>query len=129
MSRTLIVDDHAAHARMLVERLQEAGFDACVATGLDEALARLRANQLGLVVTEIQVDGSDGFALLRAAQRMGHPVPVILMSSFGTAATLQQALAAGAYAYLRKPFALDDLVALVQRAHAPIIGPPRRASR
>ena len=45
-------------------------------------------------------------------------VPVILMSSFGTGGTPQEALAAGAFAYLHKPFALAELVALVERAHA-----------
>jgi DNA-binding NtrC family response regulator len=63
------------------------------------------------------MDDGDGFDLLRGLRAQENPVPVILMSSFGTGATLQQALAAGAYAYLPKPFALDDLLALVARAH------------
>ena len=116
-SCTLIVDDDAVHAQMLVEGLREAGWDACAATSVHEALGCLR-NPHSLVVSDIRMDHGDGFDLLRAIRALGDPVPVILMSSFGTGGTLEQARAAGAYAYLPKPFALDDLVALVARAHA-----------
>ena len=115
---TLIVDDDAAHAQMLVDGLREAGWDARAATGVSEALSRMRKCRHSLVVTDVRMDDGDGFALLSAIRLLSNPVPVILMSSFGTGATPQQALAAGAYAYLPKPFALDELIALVTRAHA-----------
>jgi two-component system, NtrC family, response regulator HydG len=115
---TLIVDDDATHGRMLVEGLQEAGWNACAATGVGEALSRIDTGRHTLVVTDIRMDDGDGFDLLRAIYAHARPVPVILMSSFGTGATPQEALAAGAYAYLPKPFALDDLLALVTRAHS-----------
>jgi len=117
---TLIVDDDATHAQMLVEGLQEAGWDASAATSVNEALRCVDAGRHTLVVTDIQMDDGDGFDLLRAIRTNGQPVPVILMSSFGTGATLQEALAAGAYAFLLKPFALNHLLDLVARAHASI---------
>jgi len=115
---TLIVDDDATHGQMLVEGLQEAGWNACAATGVNEALSCVNSGRHTLVVTDVRMDDGDGFDLLRAIRAQLRPVPVILMSSFGTGATPQQALAAGAYAYLPKPFALDDLLSLVTRAHA-----------
>jgi two-component system response regulator HydG len=115
---TLIVDDDPAHGQMLVEVLREAGWNACAVTGMCEALERVQCGtRHSLVVTDIRMDEGNGFDLLRAIRELGNPVPVILMSSFGTGGTLQQARAAGAYAYLPKPFALDDLLALVTRAH------------
>jgi DNA-binding NtrC family response regulator len=115
---TLIVDDDATHAQMLVEGLREAGWNACSATGMSEALSRVQhPARHTLVVSDIRMDGGDGFDLLQAIRGLGNPVPVILMSSFGTGGSREQALAAGAYDYLPKPFALDDLVALVARAH------------
>jgi two-component system, NtrC family, response regulator HydG len=115
---TLIVDDDATHGQMLVEGLREAGWNACAATGIDDALARMREQRPTLVVIDIRRDDGDGFDILNALRVLGHRVPVILMSSFGTGATPEQASDAGAYAYLPKPFALDDLVSLVTRAHS-----------
>lgn len=116
---TLIVDDDAIHAQMLVEGLREAGWNACAATGMCDALSRVqhRARHT-LIVSDIWMDGGNGFDLLRAIRELGNPVPVILMSSFGTGGAPEQAFAAGAYAYLPKPFAVDDLLSLVARAHA-----------
>jgi two-component system, NtrC family, response regulator HydG len=115
---TLVVDDDAIHGQMLVEGLQEAGWDACAATGLSEALSCIDTGRHTLVVTDIRMDDGDGFDVLRAIRAQARPVPVILMSSFSTGATTQQALAAGAYAYLPKPFELERLLALVARVHA-----------
>ena len=114
---TLIVDDDAAHGQMLVEGLREEGWEAWAAGGVVEAIAQVRAHLPSLVVSDIRMDDGDGFDLLRALRADGNPVPVILMSSFGTGATPQQAAAAGAFAYLPKPFALGELLALVASAH------------
>jgi DNA-binding NtrC family response regulator len=113
---TLIVDDDRVHAQMLVEALEEAGWNASAEWGLAEALARLRQGNHGLVVSEVRIGREDGLELLRAIRALARPVPVILMSASGTRATRLQALAAGAFGYLQEPFALDELVALVARA-------------
>src|SRR4030095_5210679 len=97
---TLIVDDDATHGRMLVEGRHEAACTACAVPGVGESLSCVDTGRHTLVVTDIQMDDGDGFDLLRAIRAQRRPVPVILMSSFGTGATPQQAFAAGAYAYL-----------------------------
>jgi DNA-binding NtrC family response regulator len=115
---TLIVDDDRINAEMLAEGLRESGWNARSATGVEEALSCMNEASFSLVVSDIRMYGEDGFVLLRSIRESDDPVPVILMSSFGTGATPQQALSAGAYAYLAKPFALGDLLALVTRVHA-----------
>jgi two-component system response regulator HydG len=114
---TLIVDDDATHGRMLVEALSEAGWGARSANGVYEAMECVRTGRHTLVVSDIRMDDGDGFDLLAAIRQDGGSLPVILMSSFGTEATSRKALAAGAFAYLPKPFSVDDLLALVTRAH------------
>lgn len=114
---TLIVDDDAIHAQMLVEGLFEAGWDAAAATRVAQALGLLQSGGYSLVVSDILMPDGDGFDLLRRVRTVENPVPVILMSSFGTGATPQQAAAAGAFAHLAKPFSLEVLLALVARAH------------
>jgi DNA-binding NtrC family response regulator len=112
----LIVDDEAANGRMLVEGLEEAGWKAAAATGVAQAVALLQSGAYWVVVSDIRMDGEDGFALLRAVREGSNPVPVILMSSFGSEQTSQRALAAGAFAYLAKPFPLEQLLPLLERA-------------
>ena len=114
----LIVDDEAANAQMLAEGLEEAGWKASAATGMAEAVALLRSGGYCAVVSDIRMDDGSGFDLLRAVREGSNPVPVILMSSFGNEQTLRQALAAGAFAYLAKPFQLDRLLPLLEQAGA-----------
>ncbi len=116
MRRALIVDDDRIHAHMLVEGLFEWGVPADAAGGVAEALSSLRARQHGLVVSDVRMDDGDGFDLLAALRTEGILVPVILMSSFGTGGTHGRAMAAGAFAYLTKPFPLHELLALVENA-------------
>lgn len=112
----LIVDDEAANGQMLVESLDEAGWEASAATGMAEAIALLQSGRYGVVVSDIRMDHGDGFDLLRAVLTGASPVPVILISSFGSEETSRRALAAGAFAYLAKPFALEQLLPLLERA-------------
>jgi two-component system response regulator HydG len=112
----LIVDDEAANGQMLVESLDEAGWEASAATGMAEAIALLQSGRYGVIVSDIRMDDGDGFDLLRAVLTGASPVPVILMSSFGSEDTSRRALAAGAFAYLAKPFALERLLPLLERA-------------
>jgi DNA-binding NtrC family response regulator len=112
----LIVDDDAANGQMLVEGLDEAGWEASAATGKAEAVAMLQSGRYGVVVSDIRMDNGSGFDLLRAVREAPNPVPVILMSSFGSEQTSRQALSAGAFAYLAKPFPLERLLPLLERA-------------
>jgi two-component system, NtrC family, response regulator HydG len=112
----LIVDDEAAHGRMLAEALAEAGWQASAATGLDEALELLVGGRYRVVLCDLRIRNGDGFSLLRAVRARAHSAAVILMSSFGNEDTLRRALTAGAFAYLAKPFALEQLFPLLELA-------------
>jgi DNA-binding NtrC family response regulator len=114
----LIVDDEAVNARMLAEGLDEAGWEASAATGMAEAVELLQSGRYCVVVSDIRMDRGSGYDLLRAVREGSNPVPVILMSSFGNEQTSRQALAAGAFAYLAKPFQLDRLLPLLEQVRA-----------
>jgi two-component system response regulator HydG len=114
--RILIVDDETVNGQMLVDGLGEAGWDASAAASLDEAIAQLESGWYAAVVSDIRMENGDGFDLLRAVRLRAEPVPVILMSSFGNEDTSDRALAAGAFAYLAKPFDLEQLLPLLERA-------------
>jgi DNA-binding NtrC family response regulator len=112
----LVVDDELATREMVVELLREEGVDAHPAGSVDEALEALRQGRFEAILSDIQMPVKDGFTLLSELRKRGATIPVILMTSFGTEETAQQAVAAGAFDCLLKPFARSALLESVHRA-------------
>jgi two-component system C4-dicarboxylate transport response regulator DctD len=117
----LVVDDDRVMREMLVEFLELAGFEACSAAGVEEALSRLGEHPYAAVVSDVQMGPRTGYELLREILSQSKSTRVILMSSFGGAAASRIASEAGAYAYLTKPFDPDELIGLLRSVatHAP----------
>jgi len=111
----LIVDDDPTMCRMLVDRLEEVGWRAAVALGVEEALARVGDEPYAVVLSDIQMGERDGWDLLRRLRERHSAPPVILMSSFGSTATAMRAREEGAFDYLSKPFDMAELLALLER--------------
>jgi DNA-binding NtrC family response regulator len=112
----LVVDDELATREMVVELLREEGLEAQPAGSVDEALEALRHRDFEAVLSDIQMPEKDGFALLSELRERGTAIPVILMTSFGTEETAHEAVAAGAFDCLLKPFARSALLESVHRA-------------
>jgi len=115
----LVVDDEPAMLRMLVDGLCESGWEASPAEGGTDALELLRGGGFAAVVSDVRMRDGDGFSLLRSIRALGDPVPVILMSSFGSRSAESQARSAGAFAYLDKPFTLGELLEVLGRLPSP----------
>jgi DNA-binding NtrC family response regulator len=112
----LVVDDERATREMVVELLREEGVEAHPAGSVDEALEALRQGRFEAILSDIQMPGKDGFTLLSELRERGTAIPVILMTSFGTEETAHEAVAAGAFDCLLKPFARSALLETVHRA-------------
>jgi DNA-binding NtrC family response regulator len=110
----LVVDDDLETREMVVELLREEGIHAHSVASVDEALEALRQGSFEAILSDIQMPAKDGFTLLSAVRGSG--IPVILMTSFGTAETTREARAAGAFDCLLKPFARPALLEMVNRA-------------
>src|SRR5204862_6317466 len=79
-----------------------------------EALVRI--DDADVLVTDLVMPEMDGFALLEAAKSTDPDLPVIMLTARGNEKTAVQALKRGAYDYLGKPFAIDELRTSVSRA-------------
>lgn len=113
--RVLVVDDDVILRRVVRSALAQAGFDvAQVGSGRD-ALSLASAYELDLIVTDLQMPGMSGLELLRALRRQEHYCPVIVMSG-STDARADSILAAGAFAFLPKPFGVHDLQSAARSA-------------
>jgi two-component system nitrogen regulation response regulator GlnG len=112
----LIADDDGAIRRVLTEALTRRGHDVKAAPDGATLWRWAETGEGDVVVTDVAMPDMDGFDLLARLKRARPDLPVIVMSARSTLATAVQATQGGAFDYLAKPFDLDDLVRLVDRA-------------
>jgi CheY-like chemotaxis protein len=114
MAHILIVDDDPAQRTLLGLCFLHFGHSIVVAGEGAAALARLAAQPVDLVITDLRMPVLDGLALLRQARAAGwRDLPIIVVT--GQADARAAALAAGATAFLIKPVPMPELRALVER--------------
>jgi len=110
----LVVDDEAAVRFTLASALEAPGFEAIEASSGAEALGLV--DDVDVVLTDLVMPGMDGLALLAAIRARDPELPVILLTAQGSERTAVQAMKAGAYDYLTKPFHVDEVRLAVTRA-------------
>ena len=115
MAKILIVDDEAQVRFTLAEVLGEAGHQVIAASGGAEAL-RLADDELDAVISDLAMPGMDGLELLAALRQRDASLPVLLLTARGSERVAVQAMKAGAYDYLVKPFDIDEIVHALGRA-------------
>ena len=114
MATILIVDDDDALRGILFEVLSE-NHTCHTASTAEEAWQYLEVETYDAIVTDIAMPGLDGVGLLKRTQLLDLKTPVIIIS--GKDGTLaDQLLALGAFAYLSKPFDLNDLEQVIEHA-------------
>jgi len=114
--KILVVDDDPAIAGVLGELLRTDGHQVTVCATGAEAVAAGRAEAFDVVLSDIRLPDLDGLEVLRAFQEESPASAVILMTAFGTVEIAIQAIKAGAYDYVSKPFKLDEVRIAVERA-------------
>lgn len=114
--RVLIVEDDREHGLMLADELEDAGYTVEVAPTAEEAMTLCEAHPPDAVLSDLQLPGLDGIALLRRLQQAPAPPAVIILTAFGTIPQAVEALKAGADNFLTKPVDFDHLLISVARA-------------
>jgi DNA-binding NtrC family response regulator len=112
----LIVDDDQAMREMLVSLLEADGFEAKEAEGAEEALERLRDRDYGAVLSDIRMPGKSGVELLGEVRTVRPGTPVLLMTAFGSIDSAVEAMRAGAFDYVTKPFNREAVLFALERA-------------
>jgi DNA-binding NtrC family response regulator len=112
------VDDDKIILESLCEFLELEGYETAGAIGFREALALLEKKQFGLVVTDINLQDSDGFELLHVIKKRFPHVAVIMITGYGTIESAVEAIKMGAFDYLTKPIVDEELKLRVDRALA-----------
>jgi two-component system response regulator AtoC len=115
-SRVMVVDDDAETLALMHEIVAKEGFEVETAEDGETALRRLEQWQPELVITDIHMPGMDGLALLAAVREKEPDIPVVLLTAYGSLKTAVDAIKAGAFDYLSKPFVVEDIRLVVRRA-------------
>ena len=118
--RVLIAEDDEEMLELLERVLGEEGYEILTAGDGHQALSRIEEGQFDLFLSDVRMPGPDGMELLRRAMARRLHQPVILMTAFGSISSAVDAMRAGAYHYLTKPFNLDELLEIVTEAAAQI---------
>jgi two-component system, NtrC family, response regulator PilR len=118
--RILVVDDDLSMREMLSILLRRFGYTVDVAASGEEALAVIESEWPDLVLTDLNMPGMHGIALLSEIKRLGanseRDVEVIVVTAYGSTRTAVDAMSKGAANYVLKPFNNDELRMVVRRA-------------
>jgi NtrC-family two-component system response regulator AlgB len=116
MATVLVVDDEKNIRDHLATYLGGLGHRVLRAADAAEALRALASEPVELVLSDVRMPGMDGVALLRELRARRIEAQVVLMTAYATVAGAVEAMKEGAFHYLVKPFALDEVGLLVARA-------------
>jgi DNA-binding NtrC family response regulator len=111
----LVVDDESLIRWSLKERLEERGHDVAEAGTVAETLAQ-PITDIDLVLLDFKLPDGDGLDVLRQIKERSPETLVIMMTAFSTVENAVQAMKRGAYHYVNKPFNLDEVMSLVDKA-------------
>jgi DNA-binding NtrC family response regulator len=110
----LVVEDEEKLRRVIQLQLSTAGFDVDQAAKAEDGLKVV--DRADLVLTDLRLPGMSGLELLAAIRRQNSVVPVIMMTAYGSIETAVESMKAGATDFLLKPFSLDHLMTVVNKA-------------
>jgi len=113
-SRILIIEDEDKLRRVLELQLRSADFEVDQAATAEDGLKL--ADRADLVLTDLRLPGMNGLEFIRLIRRQNTRPPILVMTAFGSVETAVEAMKAGAFEFLLKPFSLDHLMAVIRKA-------------
>jgi DNA-binding NtrC family response regulator len=114
--RVLVVDDEQNLRKILAATLQREGYEVTVCADGEQALAALGRDGADVVVTDLVMPKMDGLSLLRRVVARHPDVPVIVITAHGRIDSAVEAMKAGAFDFLAKPFEHRELKAVIAKA-------------
>ncbi len=116
MKRVLVIEDDETVRDVLRSFLGQKGFEVTLAQNGESGLDLLRAEKFDLIFTDLVMPGISGMEVLKEVVASKIAVPVVVMTAFGTVQTAVEAMRIGAFDYITKPFNLDELMIVLDKA-------------
>ena len=114
--KILVVDDEPSVTGSLELILSEGGYEVLTANSFASSMAILNRTKVDLVITDLRLADASGIDLIKHIKKDTPDIEVILMTGYGSLDITIEAIKAGAYYYLEKPYTADRLTTLVDRA-------------
>ena len=114
--RVLVIEDDETVQDVLSTFLKQKRFEVTIARSGEKGLDMLRAGTYDLILTDLVMPGITGMDVLKEVIDAKTNIPVIVMTAFGSVQTAVEAMRIGAFDYLTKPFNLDELMIVLEKA-------------
>ena len=113
--RILVVDDEDVIREVIAKKIESSlGYEAVEAANGREALAKILENPPDLIITDLRMPEMDGLELLNEIRSRHFTTPVIILTGYGSMEDAMQAIRLGASSFLRKPFDISEVIAMVE---------------
>ena len=114
--KILIVDDEPIARDNLAHIIKKDGYLAKVAADGQQAIDILKKEEIDLVLTDLCMKGKDGMAVLAETKNLWPATEVVVITGYASVDTAVEAMRKGAYHYIAKPFKINELRAIVEKA-------------
>lgn len=114
--RILVIEDEKSMREVLKILLEEELYDVATASDGEEGIAQIEKDIFDLVITDIRMPKADGFSVLKKIKEVSPSTIVIMITAFGTTESTIEAMKQGAYDYINKPFKIDEIRLVVNKA-------------
>src|SRR5512136_44613 len=114
-NKILVVDDSPQIAKAVSDLLGASGYFVRAAPSGERALQILEMAKFDLIITDLKMTGMTGIELAKQLQDRVPGLPVVILTGFGDMDSVISALRLGVADYLKKPFSIDEVLAVVER--------------
>ena len=114
--RILVVDDEEIVCDMLFDALSQTGYTVKTAKDGNDAIAQIENEPFEIVITDLKMPGMSGMELLQRVQKINPDICVLIITAYSTIESAVGAMKQGAYDYICKPFELEEMKVVIERA-------------
>lgn len=115
-ARILLIDDEPIAVKNLAYALRKSGYEVTTRESGTGGLEALQSQPFDLILTDLRMDRVDGMTILKRALETDPDIAVVLITAHGTLDSVVEAMKAGAFHYIAKPFRLDEVRSIVANA-------------
>ena len=116
LAKILVVDDEPSMREMLSNFLKNEGYRVLAVDNGEEAVARVRDEEPQVVLLDMKMAGMDGIETLAQIRELNKDTSIIIITAYGTMGNVVEAMKLGIYDYITKPFDVEKLKRLIERA-------------
>src|SRR5271169_1374009 len=116
MPHILVIDDDPSVRNILEDFLQLKGFEVSVTGDGESGASLIQERHFDLFLVDLVLPGMGGIEVLKEVYSRNINIPAIIITGFGAIETAVEAIRLGAFDYITKPFILEELLLVVQRA-------------